>query len=181
MLVILLIIIVIVFIFMRKGNSKKSSNQSSASPASKIPSFNPNDVYDLCYALGCMVGCAALADRDERPAALLVCVDSEKKTTSIYVSAPISINDTKNPSEYKRIGVPEIIANGLSEVPFVMKERGSLRIDFNNKTAGTVAVKESIEKGLDLLPYKPGECLLKSYVMSGEPAITCIDLFVARD
>lgn len=161
------------------GGSKNDSSLV-VNKSNGASGLNTNDMYDICYALGCMVGFSALTDREERSSTLLVRVDREKMETSIYAHGGNWVSDFRNETEYAKLRVPAHIASYLTKVDLQMDKSNALTVVFNQ--AGSVNnIMQKIEDGMKLLPYQPGMCQLKSYPLGGNPMVTCIDLFAARD
>ena len=161
------------------GGSKNEGNTTVNKQ--NVPSgLNTNDMYDICYALGCMVGFSALTDREERSSTLLVRVDRQKMETSIHAHGDNWVSDFRDVDEYAKMKVPSYIATYLAKVEFQIEKNNALTIVF--KQAGSVNnIMQKIEEGMKLLPYQPGMSQLKSYPLGGNSMVTCIDLFAARD
>ena len=163
------------------GSSKNEVTKKPAPAPAAVCSLNTSDPHDISYALACLVGFSALRDPDERSSALLVRIDREKMETSIYAHGGNWITNHKSEAEYIKLGVPAHIANYLTRVDFnINPKNNALEIEFKG-AAGTDFTMQKIEEGLNLLPYRPGMCQLKSYPLGGNSLKVCIDLFAAKD
>lgn len=169
-------------LFEKLFGGSKNDNNLVVNKSNATNGLNTRDMYDICYALGCMVGFSALTDREERSSTLLVRVDREKMETSIYAHGGNWVSDFRNETEYAKLRVPAHIASYLTKVDLQMDKSNALTVVFNQ--AGSVNnIMQKIEDGMKLLPYQPGMCQLKSYPLGGNSnsMVTCIDLFAARD
>ena len=152
-------------------------NKNNTSQSNVI--LNISDIGDVCYALGCMVGCAAANDPDESCGYLFVRVHNETSTTEIYANCANWITNHKNIGDYLSLKIPNYIAEFLTKVDLTQENNGALTISFNY-TSNSINIEEKIKKGLILVPYPLEMRQLKSYMMNNENTL-CVDLSVAKD
>lgn len=166
-------------LFDKMFGESKNNRISMVSELNRASSLNTDNMYDICYALACMVGFSALTDKEERSSTLLVRMDCEKMETSIYAHGDNWVSDFRNEAEYEKLNVPVHIAKYLTKVEFQMNNN-ALTIAFN-QVGNSNSIKQKIEEGIKLLSYQPEICQLKSYQPGKNYMITCVELFVARD
>lgn len=179
----LIFIVLIVCYLIFFSNSNASSTNSSVSQNTSAIKYDTNNPYDLCCALACLAGFSAIKGHDDLPSCLMVRIDREANTASIYAHGHYWVNDPHSISEYRKVGVSDSIANFLTQFAYIdeyWNKNKSLAYNFPNSINQT-KVLDAINNGLDLLPYKPYDCQLKTYSMNGKPSTFCIDLWLCND
>lgn len=167
------------------GDKNETVNTPTVPNAVRTPApvsnLNPNNPHDISYALACLVGFSCLRDPDERSSCLLIRIDFQNRETSLYAHGHNWITDHESAAEYTKLGVPAHIADYLTRVDFdINPGTKALSIAFMG-AADTELTMRKIQEGLNLLPYKPYTCQLKSYPLGGKPSTVCIDLFIMDD
>lgn len=177
-----LLVIVVVLIYFAIEESERKSRIKSAQESQKnvVSKLSNNSIYDICYALGCMVAFSALNDSKEESSTLLIRVNYEYNETEIYAHGGNWISNYKNVNEYTKLGVPQYIAIYLSQIDFVIGENGALKMKVSY-AANTETIMKKIRESMSLLPYNPGHTQLKSYPLVGNSQEICVDYFVVRD
>lgn len=116
-------------------------------PTDNIETLIPTNIEDICYALGCLVGCAAITDPDENLASLFVRLHFNNNTTEIYANSPNWIRNSKNVNDYIKLKVPTNIATFLTKVAFDEGNSSPLTMTIDYIT-DQYAIEDSIKKVL---------------------------------